>query len=868
MEFPLLLAIVLVPMLGAVINGLGGCFFKLPKSAVKVVAVGSVATSFAIAVYAFISLMGVVGEDHKGALTYHAYEWFSVFLGERAVPINVSFSMDALSGMMTVMITGIGTLIHVYSTGYMSEEPSYARFFAYLNLFMASMLILVLASNMPLMFVGWEGVGLCSYLLIGFWFENPAYAAAGKKAFIVNRIGDFGVLMGMFLLMQAAGSFEFADMNAKDLTGGVNLGRGELDISIATLATLFLFLGCAGKSAQIPLYVWLPDAMAGPTPVSALIHAATMVTSGIYLCCRVSPVLVQSPTAMAVIAIVGTLTALLAASIALVQNQLKKVLAYSTVSQLGFMFAAVGVGAFGAGIFHVFTHAFFKACLFLGAGSVMHAVHAHGDADLNDLGGMKKWMPITEKTFLVSCAAIAGFPLTSGFFSKDMILHGALGAGEFFTFAPWLGYAIFGALCLGAFGTAFYMFRLYFLTFTGEFRGGHGHGHGHDDHAHGDHGHGHAEPHESEWPITVPLMVLGAGAVLVGFLGMPAWTHLPDTWSHWLEGVLGAIPGAAEHHHDVGAGMTALIAGSIAGLGGIALAYVKYCNKPWHSAEHLSPLHQLLMDKWRVDELYDAIIIRPTAKLAEVSGNIDRYVVDGATKLLAYFVQGSSWLFTRLQNGLVHTYGTAVALGLFAVTVWVLYPHIHVETAAKGDAVHFVAGAGLGYEYRWDFDSDGKADTEWGKDKRDVSFAFDPEHARGVEVVLTEAAGRYRGRYTVRLEEGEQAELDPKYLGDGWRTNPHSTTPPHVALRKGQLLLRPGASTVEVEGTPTSGEEIPLPLGAVFKLGEYTKLRVDTVVASTLEVKNVFGNVSRKRVEVVVTTRAKQDTTARLDRAP
>jgi NADH-quinone oxidoreductase subunit L len=863
MDFPLLLAIVLLPMLGAVINGLGGCFFKLDKSIVKVVAVGAVAASFGVAVYAFITLLGVTGEDGKGALTYHAYEWFQVGLGTRTVPINVSFAMDALSGMMTVMITGIGLLIHIYSTGYMSEEPSYARFFAYLNLFMASMLILVLASNMPLMFVGWEGVGLCSYLLIGFWFENADYAAAGKKAFIVNRIGDFGVLMGMFLLMQAAGSFEFADINGTDLTGGVNLGRGELDISIATLGGLFLFLGCAGKSAQIPLYVWLPDAMAGPTPVSALIHAATMVTSGIYLCCRVSPVLVQSPTAMAVIAIIGTLTALVAASIALVQNQLKKVLAYSTVSQLGFMFAAVGVGAFGAGIFHVFTHAFFKACLFLGAGSVMHAVHAHGDADLNDLGGMKKYMPTTNWTFLVSCLAIAGFPLTSGFFSKDMILHGALGAGELYEFAPWLGYVIFGALALAAFGTAFYMFRLYFLTFTGEFRGGHGHGHGHDDH--GDHGHAHAEPHESEFAITLPLMILGAGALLVGFLGMPAWMHLPDFWSHWLEGVLAPIAGAEHHHHDATSGVIALVAGSVAGLGGIGLAYTKYFNKPWHAAEHLSPLHQLLMDKWRVDELYDAIIIRPTAKLAEVSGNIDRYVVDGATKALAWLVQGSSWLFTRLQNGLVHTYGTAVAVGLFGITLWVLYPHTHVDTAIKGDSVHFVAGSGLGYQYRWDFDSDGTADTEWGADKRDVSYAYDGANARGVEVVLLETVGRYRGKYTVRLHEGEQADLDPRYLGDGWRVNPHSITPPHLSLHKGQLLLRPGASAAEVEGTPVQGEEIPLPLGATFKLGEYAKLRVDTVVASTLEVKNAFGNVSRTRVEVVVTTRAKEEKTAALE---
>jgi NADH-quinone oxidoreductase subunit L len=864
-----LLWIVLFPLLGAVINGIGGCFFKLDKSVVRGVAVGSVALSFATAIYSFIALTGAVGEEGTGALTHHAYEWFSVALGEgRIVPVNVTFTMDALSGMMTLMVTGIGLLIHIYSTGYMSEEPSYARFFAYLNLFMASMLVLVLASNLPLMFVGWEGVGVCSYLLIGFWFENPTYAAAGKKAFITNRIGDFGVLMGMFILMHATGSFEFAEINAKagGLSAGFDIGRGPLNISIATVAGLFLFLGCAGKSAQLPLYVWLPDAMAGPTPVSALIHAATMVTSGVYLCCRLSPVLVESPTAMAVIAVTGTLTALLAASIALVQNQLKKVLAYSTVSQLGFMFAAVGVGAFGAGIFHVFTHAFFKACLFLGAGSVMHAVHAHGDADLGDLGGMKKWMPITNATFGISCLAIAGFPLTSGFFSKDMILHGALGAGEYFTFAPWLGHAVFAALVLTAFGTAFYMFRLYFLTFWGDFRGGHGHAHdahAHDDHAHDDHAHGHAEPHESESPITIPLIVLAVGAILVGFLGLPAWMHLPDSWSHWLHGVVKGIPGADEHHHNASAGMIALIAGSVAGLGGIVFAYVKYANKPWHAAEQLSGFHQLLMDKWRVDELYGVVILRPMAVIAQVSGNIDRVAVDGMTKLAAYAVQGASFSFTRLQNGFVHTYGTGVAIGVFGVLIWFLYPHPHVDTAVKDDAVHFVAGTGMGYEYRWDFDSDGTFDTEWGADKRDVSFAYDADQAKGVELVLTEAAGRYKGAYTVRLEPGEQADLNPRYLGDGWQVDPESTTPPRVLMRDKQLLVRPGASKLRVNGTAVDGDEIPVAAGVTLQFGEFAKMRVDALVESTLEVRSVFGNVQRERTEVVIQPRRDEKSAAR-----
>ncbi len=852
-----LAAIVLFPLLGAVLNGIFGCFFKADKKVVAVVAVGAVALSFVCAVYAFTQLLGVRGEHGDGALTRHLYEWFSVEVYPgRLAPINVRFTMDSLSGVMTLMVTGIGLLIHIYSLGYMREEPSFARFFAYLNLFMASMLVLVLASNLPLMFVGWEGVGLCSYLLIGFWFDNASYAAAGKKAFIVNRIGDFGVLIGMFLLLSATNSFEFTEINrlAASMPSTYQSGLISIPVSVATLASLFLFLGCTGKSAQIPLYVWLPDAMAGPTPVSALIHAATMVTSGVYLCCRLSPVFAASPVAMAVIAVIGTLTALLAASIALVQNQLKKVLAYSTVSQLGFMFAAVGVGAFSAGIFHVFTHAFFKACLFLGAGSVMHAVHAHGDADLGELGGMKRWMPITRWTFALSCAAIAGLPLMSGFFSKDMILHGALAAGDYFEFAPWLGWAVFAALCAGAFGTAFYMFRLYFLTFTGEYRGGKGHGH--DAHGHDAH---HAEPHESEGAITGPLVILAAGAVLVGFLGMPAWAHLPDFWNEWLHGVLASIPGAEEHHHDSASGVLALLAGSAVGLGGFGLAWVMYRDKAWEPARQLSPFHQLLMDKWRVDELYDALIVRPTASLAQVAGNIDKIVVDGLTKVTAYFVQGAGWLFTRLQNGAVHAYGAAMAFGTLALTWWVLYPHPYMDTAAKGEAVHFIAGSGLGYEYRWDFESDGTFDTPWGRAQRDVSYAYDANTPlAALEIRLIEVAGRNHGAYSMRLTPGEEAEFSVRHLGDGWRVKQDSAVPPSARFADGKLYVRPGASSLSVQGqsTPAEAREVEVPPGSTFTLGPYAKLRVDAVVKSTLAVRNVFGNTAQMREDVVIQPKA------------
>jgi NADH-quinone oxidoreductase subunit L len=875
----LLLWIVLFPLIGAALNGIGGCFFKTDRKLVSAIAVGSVALSFLLALFTFSKLLGVHGEHGDGAISYQAYEWFSVALGDgRTVPINVRFTVDALSGLMLVMVTGIGLLIHIYSVGYMSEEPSLARFFAYLNLFMASMLILVLASNLPLMFVGWEGVGLCSYLLIGFWFENPTYAAAGKKAFIVNRIGDFGVLMGMFILLAATGSFEFTEINraAPALAAPFSFGPVPATFSIATIAVLFLFLGCAGKSAQIPLYIWLPDAMAGPTPVSALIHAATMVTSGVYLACRLSPVFVQSPTAMAVITIVGTLTALVAASIGLVQNQLKKVLAYSTVSQLGFMFAAVGVGAFSAGIYHVFTHAFFKACLFLGAGSVMHAVHAHGDADLNDLGGMKKFMPKTRATFLVSCLAIAGIPGFSGFFSKDMILHGALNVGEYFEFAPWLGYVIFGALVLAAGGTAFYMFRLYFLTFTGEFRGGHGHGHddhAHDDHAKGEHGHDahHAEPHESEGLITWPLILLAGGAIAAGVLGLPAWFpgHPTDLWSEWLHGVVAGIPGAEEHHHDASTGWVAMTLGTVAGVVGVVYAMSRYKDRAWHSAEKLSPLHQFLMDKWRVDEFYQAVIVGPLTGMARLSGNVDRIAVDGVTKLTAFVVQASGWLFTRLQNGVVHSYGTAMAVGLVGLTWWVSYPHPHIDAASKGEAVHFVAGPGLGYEYRWDFDSDGEYDTEWGKDQRDVSHAYRVKQLQAVELTLVEAAPPHKGKYSLRLNDAATQSFGPRFapmepgaepwetistshLGNGWRSNPHSHVAPMVRFTGGKVTVRPGASDLRVNGVAAPGDEVDVEPGAMLQLGEFAKLRVDAVVESTLAVRNVFGNTATTSEKIVI----------------
>ncbi len=777
-----LMWIVLLPLLGALVNGISGRYAS--RGLVRAIAIGSVGLSFALALACFAKLVSLSGHaaadgevEATTKLVNVVYDWFSVRVGDAVIPVRVALLMDHLSAVMTLVITGIGLLIHLYASSYMEEDPSYARFFTYLNLFTASMLILVLASNMPLMFVGWEGVGLCSYLLIGFWWENPTYAAAGKKAFIVNRIGDFGVLLGMFLLVATTASFEFAEINANASSLAIPLKLDQTHtiafLTTGTAACLFLFLGCAGKSAQLPLYVWLPDAMAGPTPVSALIHAATMVTAGVYLVVRLSGVFLMSPGAMAFIALVGATTALFAASIALVQNQMKKILAYSTVSQLGFMFAGVGVGAFAGGFFHVFTHAFFKACLFLGAGSVMHAVHAHGDADLRELGGMKKFMPVTRWTFLLSCFAIAGFPLTSGFFSKDDILLGAafIGTGPWADYPRWVGWVVFAMLAVAAFMTAFYMFRLYFLAFEGEFRGGQGHA----DHAHGHDDHGHAEPHESPWAMTLPLVVLAAGAGFVGFLGLPHWLGLPNVWEHWLEPSIARLPLAEGAHVSAAIGATAMGVGTLVGLGGIGLAYVWYVKEdgstPARIAASLPRLQALLMDKWRVDELYALVLIRPMAWLARFAANFDKLFIDTLlTKATSSLALAAGWLVTRVQTGAVSMYGAVMVVGLAGIVWWFVVPHPGLQHVVRGTQVKLQAASGLGYEYRFDTNADGEFETPWSAE-RAVDGNYQPSDFRGGAIVLTTLRPGQRDREIV-LHGGEPHAFDAADLGPDWVRGP------------------------------------------------------------------------------------------------
>src|SRR5580698_8038694 len=538
-DYALIAVILGMPLLGAFVNGVWG---KRPgDSAVKLMTLTAVGVSFVASLIAFLSLADLTRGDNDAhvKLVWNVWEWMHTTGGrdEQTIPIDIKFSIDALNGIMMLVVTGVGFLIHLYATTYMAGDKGYARFFAYLNLFIFAMLVLILGDNLPLLFVGWEGVGLCSYLLIGFWYEGAANAAAGKKAFLANRVGDFGLLCAMFLLAHYTGALDWNGI-ANGATSLVHpgeawrvhvwpVGGGQytgvlhflqpvkpFTVSAATAVGLALLLGCTGKSAQIPLYIWLPDAMAGPTPVSALIHAATMVTAGVYLICRLSFVFVLSPFTMMVIAIVGASTAFLAATIALVQNDIKKVLAYSTVSQLGFMFLGVGVGAFVAGFFHVFTHAFFKACLFLGAGSVIHAMHArvHDDAqaqDIRNMGGLRKWLPLTHWTFAAATAAIIGVPFTSGFFSKDEILYRAF---VDHTVNPLAGSGILRKL--GTFSPPLWIGPLLYAMAVAAAT------HAAADHVDDDDAPGHAHredpatpghaPHESPWQMTIPLIILAA----------------------------------------------------------------------------------------------------------------------------------------------------------------------------------------------------------------------------------------------------------------------------------------------------------------------------------------------------------------------
>jgi len=770
----------LLPLAGAAINGLIG-IRSFSRRVAGALACAMMVGSLGLSLVAFWQLLGLPHDAR--AYDVVVAPWIpniplATHTGIGLLNVPWGFRLDPLSGLMILVVTGVGTLIHVYSTAYMADEPrgGVARFFCYLNLFCFFMLMLVLGSNFLVMFVGWEGVGLCSYLLIGYWYEKKSAADAGKKAFITNRIGDWGFILGVFLIYSTFGTFDFRQVQNAAAAMPIETGH----FGILSAICLLLFVGATGKSAQIPLYVWLPDAMEGPTPVSALIHAATMVTAGVYMLGRNAVLFQQAPEVMTIVAIVGVLTALMAASIGLVQYDIKRVLAYSTVSQLGYMFTAMGVGAFSAGAFHLMTHAFFKALLFLGSGSVIHAMA--GEQDMRHMGALKKYLPVTFATMMIGTLAIAGIVPLSGFFSKDEILFQAFLHNK----------AIWAIAVVTAFMTAFYMFRLMSMTFFGAYRGPswesaghaavsiaalHGAPHPTDPHAHGkghkkDHevthgpaephdeshgagaiaafktdrgagapgvkddahsGHGHGPwhgPHESPTPMTFPLMALAVGAIVAGFVGVPAALGGNNAIEHFLEPSFTAqhvearpstssgradtepaaagradtqppaahpepVEGGAEAHASRRVELGLMAFSVLIAVAGIALAYRFYVTKPEISqqlAERWAGAHRLLLNKYYVDELYGATIVggtfrsarslwtvdrkvvdgavNGTGKLTVVSswfsGLTDRTIVDGAVNFVGWMIQESSHGFRRLQTGLVQNYALLMLFGIFA----------------------------------------------------------------------------------------------------------------------------------------------------------------------------------------------------------
>ncbi|MBZ5495106.1 MAG: NADH-quinone oxidoreductase subunit L [Acidobacteriia bacterium] len=630
----------LLPLAGSALNGILGRRF--PKPVISAIACTSVGASFLFAVAAVASLLELPPAER------HVVDPLFTWIASGNFVAKAEFLLDPLSAVMLLVVTGVGFLIHVYSIGYMHAEDGYYRFFSFLNLFMFSMLVLVMAGNFLLMFVGWEGVGLCSYLLIGYYFDRRSAGDAGKKAFIVNRIGDVGFMLGVLLIFVTFKSMNFTEVFSRIAASPANFPV-ETGFGILTSIGLLLFVGATGKSAQIPLYVWLPDAMEGPTPVSALIHAATMVTAGVYMVVRCSPIFSRAPIALEVVAAIGILTALMAATIGLVQTDIKRVLAYSTVSQLGYMFFAAGVGAFSAGIFHLVTHAFFKALLFLGAGSVIHAIG--GEQDLMRMGGLRKFTPTTHGTMLVAALAISGIFPFAGFFSKDEILWSAWAAGH-----PviWLT----GLLTAGL--TAFYMFRLIFLAFYGSERFS-------EETRH--------HVHESPPTMTLPLVVLGVLSTIGGFIGLPAWLGT-NRFERFLEPSL-EFAWRGEHAqlaHSLEMGF-ALISVMVALLG-IFLAYRFYVVKPSlpeKLAHSMSGPYTLLAHKYYVDETYDALIVHPVAAGSRdvLWRGVDVGIVDGAVNGAARVVQGAASLLKNIQNGLVRSYATWILVGVVAILLYI-----------------------------------------------------------------------------------------------------------------------------------------------------------------------------------------------------
>ncbi len=624
----------LLPLAAFLVLGLAGSRFK---ERAHVVAVPAVLLSCVLSIAAFIEVA------NGSVISVPLYTW----LTSGNLDVHIGLYIDRLTAVMLLLVTIVSSLVHVYTIGYMHGEPGYARFFSYIALFTFSMLMLVLADNLLQLFVFWEAVGLCSYLLIGHWYERASACSAATKAFLVNRVGDFGFMLGLLLVWYSFGSLNYHEIfpaahEAAHLTMNV-LGPfgGTWEISVFTLICLLLFTGAIGKSAQVPLHVWLPDAMEGPTPISALIHAATMVTAGVFMIARLAPLYNLSPTAMNVVALVGAATMVLGATIALTQTDIKRVVAYSTVSQLGYMVMACGLGAYASGMYHLLTHGAFKALLFLGCGSVIIALHH--EQDMRHMGGLKNKLPITYWTFVVGSLALAGFPLTAGFFSKDDLLVSAWSSGT-------LGQVltIFGLLT--ALLTAFYSFRLVFVTFWGP---------SHVDPHHAKH------IHEPSRTITTPLLILAAFSILTGYLGIPSF----------LEPVFSTQHEGAAHHGE--AGLVIMIVATVMGLTGIATAYYAYVLNPQlpdRFAQQWKSLYQGSLNKWYVDEAYDRVVVRPTLSAAsELWKRVDVAVIDAAVNGVARAVAWGGWLLRLVQSGQTQHYALGMAVGIVILTAYLLF---------------------------------------------------------------------------------------------------------------------------------------------------------------------------------------------------
>ncbi len=632
-EFPALSLILLFPALGVVFNLFLGA--RWGRTAVNLVGPGVMFAAFGVATWAFVKLLAM---PPGGALAMHLWGWIEA----GRFHADLGLRVDALSGVMLMIVTGVGALIHLYSVGYMAHDEDFARYFTYMNLFALSMLILILADNLLMMFVGWEGVGLCSYLLIAFWYTNPQFAYNGRKAFVVNRIGDAGFLLGMFTIVGTLGAHGVWTLNFVELHNNAALLGG----AATTAACFLLFIGATGKSAQIPLYVWLPDAMVGPTPVSALIHAATMVTAGVYMVARLGFLFTLAPSTLDLVATVGTLTALFAATIAIVQPDIKKVLAYSTISQLGYMFLGVGSGAYTSGIFHVMTHAFFKGLLFLCAGSVIHALG--GEQDMNKMGGLRRKIPITFWTMFIATLAISALPPFSGYFSKDLILEAAYESGHW-----WLWFL--GVITAGL--TSFYMFRLMFMTFFGDSR---------------------VEPdkehhiHESPAVMTIPLIVLAILATVGG------WVNLPDgiLWGNAFVRFLAPVVGTFKPILEEGAISRSLpLAAPIIGILFAYILYIRLPGIPFLLAWRLKPAYDLLLNKYYIDEVYNLIVTRPLFWISQnvLNRAIDTYMIDGAAEGTGLAVETGGQVARRAETGNVQHYAFVYLLGALGIVAYYMF---------------------------------------------------------------------------------------------------------------------------------------------------------------------------------------------------